>query len=310
MHLLRSVRTYIFAALLLAIPAASFAGIGISVTIAPPEIPVYTQPVCPGDGYIWTPGYWSYGPDGYYWVRGAWVLAPQPGLLWTPGYWGFEGGAYLWHVGYWGPHVGFYGGVHYGHGYDGVGFVGGRWDHGHFFYNTAVSHVNVTVIHNVYRTNVVERPGNRVSFNGPGGNNVRANAEQERFAHERHFERTQAQVQREHVASTHRENFASENHGRPTAPVRSRPVTEHNVPRPGNPHNAPMDQHAHNTNVPRPSNGGNIHSVNPPHGQPHNEPAHNNMAQHSEPSHNTAPKNNGGHGGSDHHDNSDHHDHH
>lgn len=290
MHLLRSVRTYIFAALLMIIPASAFAGIGVSITIAPPALPVYAQPVCPGDGYIWTPGYWAYGPDGYYWVRGAWVLAPQPGLLWTPGYWGFDGGVYAWHVGYWGPHVGFYGGVHYGFGYDGVGFVGGRWDNGHFFYNTAVSHVNVTVIHNVYHTTVVERPVSRVSFNGRGGIDARPTADQERFAHEQHIERTQAQVQHEHVASTHRENFASENHGRP-------PMAAHNVPRPpANAHN----NMTHNTNAPRNPNG-EMH--NAPHNGGHNEPPHN--AQHNAPPQHNEPHNGGDHGGGDH--NKDHH---
>ncbi|HEY1801463.1 MAG TPA: hypothetical protein VGG46_11065 [Terriglobales bacterium] len=316
MHLLRSVRTYIFAALLVVLPAAAFGGIGISVTIAPPVLPVYTQPVCPGDGYIWTPGYWAYGPEGYYWVAGTWVLAPQPGLLWTPGYWGFSSGAYLWHAGYWGPHVGFYGGVDYGYGYGGVGFVGGRWDHGHFFYNTAVSRVNVTVIHNVYHTEVIHRNVSRVSYNGPGGRNIRPTAEQERFDHERHFERTPVQVQHEHMASTRPDNFASRNHGRPSAPAMSRPMNAHNVPRPGNPHEnmKPMAP-AHNTNVPRPANGGfhgnanNGHPNNPPHNEaphnmaPHNEPAHNqphNMAPHNGAPHNMAPHNEPAHGGGGH----------
>ena len=74
----------------------------ISITIAPPALAVYDQPLCPGDGYIWIPGYWAYGEDDYYWVPGVWILAPQPGFLWTPGYWGFEGGHYGWHAGYWG----------------------------------------------------------------------------------------------------------------------------------------------------------------------------------------------------------------
>ena len=52
---------------------------------------------------------------------------PRAGVLWTPGYWGFAGGVYAWHAGYWGPHVGFYGGINYGFGYGGVGFVGGEW---------------------------------------------------------------------------------------------------------------------------------------------------------------------------------------
>src|SRR5579864_628793 len=84
--------------------------IGVSVRIGPPALPVYEQPPCPGDGFIWTPGYWAWGPDGYFWVPGTWVIAPRVGFLWTPGYWGWGGGVYIWHPGYWGPHIGFYGG--------------------------------------------------------------------------------------------------------------------------------------------------------------------------------------------------------
>ena len=42
----------------------------------PPPLPNYTQPPPPADGYIWTPGYWAWGPAGYYWVPGAWVSRP------------------------------------------------------------------------------------------------------------------------------------------------------------------------------------------------------------------------------------------
>jgi len=45
----------------------------------PPPLPDYSQPDCPGDGYLWTPGYWSYAPQGYYWVPGAWTQPPQVG---------------------------------------------------------------------------------------------------------------------------------------------------------------------------------------------------------------------------------------
>src|ERR1035438_5901982 len=93
--------------------AHAFAGIQFSVKIAPPPIAVFDQSPCPGDGYIWTPGYYQYGDYGYYWVPGQWVIPPSVGLLWTPGYWGFGGGRYAWHEGYWGPQVGFYGGINY-----------------------------------------------------------------------------------------------------------------------------------------------------------------------------------------------------
>ncbi len=109
--------------------------------IGPPALPVYTQPPCPAEGYLWTPGYWGWRTEGYYWVPGVWVMPPRVGVFWTPGYWGFAGGLYGWHAGYWGPHVGFYGGINYGFGYGGVGFVGGRWGGGRFVYNTAVMNV-------------------------------------------------------------------------------------------------------------------------------------------------------------------------
>src|SRR5579862_5084044 len=116
MRSIRSVRWLLLAMFLLLVPSKSFAQVvGVSITVAPPALPVYVQPVCPGDNYIWTPGYWSWSDDDgdYFWVPGTWVLAPTPGFLWTPGYWGWNNGVYAWNAGYWGPQVGFYGGVNY-----------------------------------------------------------------------------------------------------------------------------------------------------------------------------------------------------
>ena len=127
-----------------------------TATEPPPPLPDYNQPPPPGDGYIWTPGYWAWGPAGYYWVPGAWVEAPYVGALWTPGYWGFYGGRYLFYPGYWGLHIGFYGGINYGFGYLGFGYEGGYWNAGRFFYNREYNHINERVVHNVYsyRANV------------------------------------------------------------------------------------------------------------------------------------------------------------
>ncbi|MBV9625540.1 MAG: YXWGXW repeat-containing protein, partial [Acidobacteria bacterium] len=181
--------------LIVAISLSCFAGVVVSVTIAPPVLPVYSQPPCPGDGYIWTPGYWAYGPDGYYWVPGTWVAAPSPGLLWTPGYWGWNAGLYVWHPGYWGPHIGFYGGVNYGFGYFGVGYAGGYWHGGTFFYNRAVNNVNVTNIHIYNKTVINNVTVNNVSYNG-GRGGIRAEATPgEQIAYrERHFEPTNSQM--------------------------------------------------------------------------------------------------------------------
>jgi hypothetical protein len=220
---------FLLALMMLVMPSPSSAqiavGVGISVHIGPPALPVYPQPICPGAGYLWTPGYWGYGDAGYYWVPGTWVMAPSVGLLWTPGYWGWGGGAYAWHAGYWGPHVGFYGGINYGFGYGGVGFVGGRWNGGVFAYNTAIMHVDTTVIHNTYvdRT-VVHVNESHVAFNGgEGGIHAEPNAAERAAANEHHIEATHEQMQHEHTASTNRAMLASENHGRPAVAATSKP---------------------------------------------------------------------------------------
>jgi len=197
-------------------------GIGISVRIAPPALPVYAQPVCPGPGYLWTPGYWAWSDDGgYYWVPGTWVVAPV-GMLWTPGYWGFAGGLYGWHPGYWGPHVGFYGGINYGFGYGGVGFAGGEWRGGAFFYNRAVLNVNVTNVRNVYSRTVVVN-NTHVAFNGPGGIMARPTRQEEAYGREPHTAALAAQTEHEHAASQNRQLFASENHGRPAIAATAKP---------------------------------------------------------------------------------------
>jgi hypothetical protein len=226
MRIILSIRTLLFTLGMLIMSMASFAQVrvGVAITIAPPELPVYEQPICPGDGYLWTPGYWAHGDDGYFWVPGTWVLAPEVGFLWTPGYWGWGDGGYVFYDGYWGPQVGFYGGINYGFGYFGHGFEGGRWDNGHFFYNRAVLNVNVDVIHNVYNTRVNETNVTRVSFNGgSGGINARATAQEEAAAHERHIPAVAAQTEHIEAARSNPELRASANHGKPPIAATDKP---------------------------------------------------------------------------------------
>ncbi len=225
MHI-RFIRTLLFALIVLCMSAASFAQIGVAITIGPPPLPIYEQPVCPGDGYIWTPGYWAYDYDfdDYYWVPGTWVLAPEIGFLWTPGWWGWADGVFLFHEGYWGPLVGFYGGINYGFGYFGVGFEGGRWDNGRFFYNRAVANVNVTEIHNVYNTTVVNNTVDHVSYNGGnGGINARPTAQEEAAARERHVGPVAAQTQHAQAARADPQQRASVNMGKPAVAATPKP---------------------------------------------------------------------------------------
>jgi hypothetical protein len=208
-------RNTVVAAALVTASAVSHAQLAINIRIGPPVLPVYAQPICPGEGYIWTPGYWAYGPEGYYWIPGTWVLAPTPGFLWTPAYWGFENGFYAFHAGYWGPHIGFYGGINYGFGYFGHGFEGGEWRGNHFFYNTAVGNFGGAHITNVYVRNVTVVNNTRVSFNGAGGVQARPLPAEVQAMHENHIQPTAMQQQHFNAAAQDRGQLASVNGGRP-----------------------------------------------------------------------------------------------
>jgi hypothetical protein len=298
------IRALLLAVVVVAMSAASFAQIGISITIGPPALPVYEQPPCPAVGYIWTPGYWAYNYDDadYYWVPGTWVPAPEVGYLWTPAWWGWGGSAFIFHEGYWGPRVGFYGGISYGYGYFGHGYEGGRWENNEFYYNRSVNNVNVTNIRNVYNTTVINNTTvNRVSYNGGnGGINERPRPEELAAERERHIPPVAVQKQHEQVARTQPEQRASVNQGKPAiaatpkpGALRDRgavPAKEAGAPyhppanRGGAP--APRAENRANQPVPRPGNGGNqpaAHAENnvprppaPAHAkelQPHERPA-------------------------------------
>jgi len=228
-------------------PAASQAGVLVSITIAPPILPVYVQPVIPGDGYLWTPGYWGYGDEGYFWVPGVWVQPPTVGVLWTPGYWGWNNGLYAWNAGYWGPSVGFYGGVNYGFGFGGVGFEGGRWDGGHFSYNTAVVNVGGVSLHNSYRTAVAEN-NVHTSFNGgTGGIRATPSAAERTAMSEHHTPATSEQTAHHTAASHDRSQLASVNHGKPANAAMSRPAAASHAANHSTPaanHSAPVANHA------------------------------------------------------------------
>jgi len=188
------------------------------VDVEPPPLPVYDQPPIPEPGYLWVPGYWAWDDDvGYYWVPGTWVLPPEPELLWTPGYWGWAGGLYLFHPGYWGPHIGFYGGVVYGFGYDGVGYEGGYWRNRQFFYNRTVNNITNVSITNVYSKTVIVNNRTNVSFNG-GANGTAARPTPEQIAAEKEHHVPPSAVQIHHVelAAKDRSLSLNANHGHPT----------------------------------------------------------------------------------------------
>ena len=111
------IRWVLFALIVLAIPASSFAQVRISVAIAPPLLPVYEQPRLPRrrlylDARLLglatamiTTGYQAPGC----WLR---KLASSGRQAIGDG----AGAPLSFKEGYWGPHVGFYGGINYGFG--------------------------------------------------------------------------------------------------------------------------------------------------------------------------------------------------
>ena len=230
MHAARTLRWILPALLLTLVSATAPAQIAITVTVAPPQLPVYEQPPCPEEGWMWVPGYWAWGDDGYYWVPGEWEPAPYTGALWTPPWWGWDNGRYRFHDGYWGDDVGYYGGIDYGYGYMGEGFVGGEWRDGRFAYNTAVMRVNRSVVRNVYVNETIVRQRTipnerRIAYNGgPSGIHHEATPMERRGMTGRHTALTPVQQQRIQAARADRGSYAKENNGHPRTLVASRPA--------------------------------------------------------------------------------------
>lgn len=209
----------------IALPLVATAQIAVSINVAPPPLVVYDQPPIPEPGYIWTPGYWAYGPDGYFWVPGTWVEPPEAGLLWTPGYWAWSNGVYAWNAGYWAPQIGFYGGVDYGYGYSGHGYEGGYWRDNHFYYNRTVNNVTNVQVTNVYSKTVVNNTTTVTTsyVGGPGGINARPTTEEESVARARHVQPTSAQTQQRTGAASRPELRAAVNHGHPAIAATAKP---------------------------------------------------------------------------------------
>lgn len=181
-------------------------GTDVAVLEAPPSLPKDDQPPCPQDGYVWIPGYWAdksgdLGGGDYYWVPGAWVQPPGTGVLWTPGYWSYAGGRFLFHTGYWGPHVGFYGGIDYGHGYPGDGFNGGAWHGDQYWYNRAVTNVDAALVRSTYNTTFNTSPAGKASYNGVGGVIAGPSAQEREFSDEPRVVATPVQQALAHQAA-------------------------------------------------------------------------------------------------------------
>jgi hypothetical protein len=257
--------------------------VNVSVNLAPPAIPVYDQPPLPAAGYLWTPGYWAWDGMDYYWVPGTWVQPPSSEMLWTPGYWGWRGGQYAWNAGYWGPEVGFYGGIDYGFGYGGSGYLGGYWHGGAFFYNRSVANFGHVNIVNVYSAPAPHWGSSHVSFNGgEGGMRAQPTAHDRIVMSQHHVGLTAQQQDHRQQAQRTPGLHASQNGGRPQILTTARAgdfahpgpgLHNHQVPRP----NGHGPQPAHSTPAmhaapPRPDDGAGQHFQPPREQTPRPQP--------------------------------------
>jgi hypothetical protein len=135
--------------------------------------------------------------------------------------------------------VGFYGGVSYGFGYFGAGYVGGRWYGNAFRYNTAVTNINRTVIHNTYVDKTVinnHYNNSRVSYNGGKGGIQAQPAKAEKAAQRDQHPPTTEQTTHEQTAAQDRNHLATVNHGHPTTTAVQHPYSAKNMP----PHYTPV----------------------------------------------------------------------
>lgn len=81
-------------------PAEARVAVSIYAPIAPPALRVETVPA-PRSGYVWAPGYWSYGHRHYNWRRGHWVRA-RHGYNYNPPRWEQDGNRWRYHREEWG----------------------------------------------------------------------------------------------------------------------------------------------------------------------------------------------------------------
>ncbi len=98
-----------------------------------------------------------------------------------------------------------------------MGFAGGEWRGGAFFYNRSVANIDVIHVTNVYVRNVRVVNHSTVAFNGGvGGIQARPTSFETSAMHEQHFQPTANQMSHQSFAAQNRSQWASVNHGRPT----------------------------------------------------------------------------------------------
>ena len=172
--------------------------------------------------HINIPGYWAWDDDtGYYWVPGTWVLPPEQHCQRAIGAGTTASTPFSRRL--LGTPLSYYGGVSYGYGYGGVGYEGGYWRGGAFFYNRSVNNFSNVQITNVYNKTVVVNNTTNVSYNGgTGGTTAHATPQQIAAANQQHVPPTSQQTQHMQMAAKDTALWFNNNHGHPTVAATGR----------------------------------------------------------------------------------------
>lgn len=93
-----------FAAVLLAMSAATAASGGVAIGVAvpgpPPAVRVERRGGAHRPACVWVGGYWAWSSR-WVWAPGAWVAPPHARAAWVPARWYRHGGGWRWAPGYW-----------------------------------------------------------------------------------------------------------------------------------------------------------------------------------------------------------------
>ncbi len=94
--------TWLAASLLCCSMAApAFSQIGVYIGTPPPPLRYEVQPPIPGEGYVWTDGYWNWGGNRYIWVPGRWQRPPYAGAYWSHPHYDHYDRGWQMHEGHW-----------------------------------------------------------------------------------------------------------------------------------------------------------------------------------------------------------------
>lgn len=73
----------------------------IVVDTAPPSAKNTPPPMPARDGYVWSPGYWSWSGTAYVWAHGSWVAMVEPAKKWVEPRWSQRGSKWYFTPGHW-----------------------------------------------------------------------------------------------------------------------------------------------------------------------------------------------------------------